>query len=73
MVIYRHPKNLRTLQTEKKGEVYIIVMRDFWGDSIHKEGPYESRTEAEEALEEMADEQGFRFLKKVGDADVSVN
>jgi hypothetical protein len=60
--IYGNLKRTRTWQTEKRGNRYTIVERDFQGEITKAFGNYLTRDMAEKALAIFADDSGYRWI-----------
>lgn len=62
--IYQDEWGEKSIQTERRGGCFVIVTRDFFGRVLHRRGHYDSRQRAENALANMADYYGWRWIGK---------
>lgn len=62
--VYRDEWGNKTIQTEKRGAIFTIVIRDYMGRVLYKRGHYHTRGSAEIALANMADHWGWRWIGK---------
>jgi hypothetical protein len=68
--IYTNLRKDRFFLTQKRGDHFIIVEQNFKGDNVRNiGGTYLTRTVAEKALANFADDSGFRWCSKQQEGD----
>ena len=62
--IYKDEWGNKTIQTEKRGATFTIVIRNYMGKVLGRRGHYHSRGNAETALANIADHYGWKWIGK---------
>ncbi len=59
--IYKNLRTNHTYQTEKRGCLFVITERDYFGELWQTWGSYKTRTKAQEVLDKMADQLDWKY------------
>jgi hypothetical protein len=65
--IYKNQRTNHTFQTEKRGNMFAIIERDYMGEQPQIMGTFSTRTRAQDVLDTLADEMDWKFCGKQDD------